>query len=77
MSGTYGFKQEKYEVSMAIGKELFKSIDASQAEMVATECATCQMQIEHGTAVKAIHPVAVSYTHLVRRCGPKNRKQYG
>jgi glycerol-3-phosphate dehydrogenase subunit C len=59
MSGTYGFKQEKYEVSMAIGKELFKSIDASQAEMVATECATCQMQIEHGTAVKAIHPVEI------------------
>jgi glycerol-3-phosphate dehydrogenase subunit C len=59
MSGTYGFKQEKYEVSMAIGKELFKCIDASQAEMVATECATCQMQIEHGTTVKAIHPVEI------------------
>jgi glycerol-3-phosphate dehydrogenase subunit C len=59
MSGTYGFKQEKYEVSMAIGQELFDGIRAAQPQMVATECATCQMQIEHGTTLKAIHPVEV------------------
>jgi Fe-S oxidoreductase len=27
--------------------------------MVATECATCQMQIEHGTDFKAIHPAEI------------------
>jgi glycerol-3-phosphate dehydrogenase subunit C len=59
MSGTYGFKQEKYGVSMAIGQELFDRIDAAQPEMVATECATCQMQIEHGTAFKAVHPAEI------------------
>jgi glycerol-3-phosphate dehydrogenase subunit C len=59
MSGTYGFKQEKYNVSMAIGQQLFDRISASQPQMVATECATCQMQIEHGTTFKAIHPVEV------------------
>jgi glycerol-3-phosphate dehydrogenase subunit C len=59
MSGTYGFKQEKYKVSMAIGQELFESISASHPQMVATECATCQMQIEHGTTVKTIHPAEV------------------
>jgi glycerol-3-phosphate dehydrogenase subunit C len=59
MSGTYGFKQEKYQVSMEIGKELFASIDAVQPQMVATECATCQMQIEHGTTFKAIHPAEI------------------
>jgi glycerol-3-phosphate dehydrogenase subunit C len=57
MSGTYGFKQEKYPISMQIGQQLFESVRDSQSELVATECATCQMQIEHGTAVKAIHPV--------------------
>jgi glycerol-3-phosphate dehydrogenase subunit C len=59
MSGTYGFKQEKYPVSMAVGKPLFDAINASQPEMVVTECATCQMQIEHGTTVQTIHPVEV------------------
>jgi glycerol-3-phosphate dehydrogenase subunit C len=59
MSGTYGFKQEKYAVSMDIGKELFASINAVQPQLVATECATCQMQIEHGTTFKAIHPAEI------------------
>jgi glycerol-3-phosphate dehydrogenase subunit C len=59
MSGTYGFKQEKYNVSMAIGQQLFDGIGTAQPDMVATECATCQMQIEHGTPFKAIHPVEV------------------
>jgi glycerol-3-phosphate dehydrogenase subunit C len=59
MSGTYGFKQEKYGVSMAIGQQLFDRISASQPQMVATECATCQMQIEHGTTYKAIHPAEI------------------
>jgi glycerol-3-phosphate dehydrogenase subunit C len=59
MSGTYGFKQEKYQVSMKIGEELFVSIRAAQTQMVATECATCQMQIEHGTSFKAIHPAEI------------------
>jgi glycerol-3-phosphate dehydrogenase subunit C len=59
MSGTYGFKQEKYNVSMAIGKNLFDSINAAQPQMVVTECATCRFQIEHGTAAKVAHPVDI------------------
>jgi glycerol-3-phosphate dehydrogenase subunit C len=59
MSGTYGFKQEKYAISMEIGEQLFASIRAAQPQMVATECATCQMQIEHGTGFKAIHPAEI------------------
>jgi glycerol-3-phosphate dehydrogenase subunit C len=59
MSGTYGFKQEKYGVSMAIGQELFNRISAAQPQLIATECATCQMQIEHGTNFKAIHPAEI------------------
>jgi glycerol-3-phosphate dehydrogenase subunit C len=67
MSGTFGFKQEKYEVSMAIGRQLFDRINASQPEMVATECATCQMQIEHGTTYKAIHPAEIMLQAYDRR----------
>lgn len=59
MSGTYGFKREKYEVSMTIGSELFARINAARPQMVATECATCQMQIEHGAHLPAIHPAEI------------------
>lgn len=59
MSGTFGFKKEKYPVSMAVGSELFKAIGRRAPQVVVTECATCQMQIEHGTGVKAIHPVEI------------------
>ena len=59
MSGTYGFKEEKYEVSMAIGNRLFERVAETAPEMVTTECATCRMQIEHGTAKQTIHPVEV------------------
>jgi len=59
ISGTFGFKQEKYGASMAVGKPLFDGIRAAAPEFVTTECATCQMQIEHGTALKTIHPAEV------------------
>jgi glycerol-3-phosphate dehydrogenase subunit C len=59
MSGTYGFKQEKYQVSMGIGAGLFARIGELQPELVATECATCQMQIEHGTQARAVNPVEI------------------
>jgi glycerol-3-phosphate dehydrogenase subunit C len=59
MSGTFGFKEEKYPVSMEVGSELFAAVRASAPQAVVTECATCQMQIVHGTGVKAVHPVNI------------------
>ncbi|PSH05624.1 MAG: anaerobic glycerol-3-phosphate dehydrogenase subunit C [Acidobacteria bacterium] len=59
MSGTFGFKEEKYPVSMEVGGELFAAISATAPQAVVTECATCQMQIEHGTGFKAVHPAIV------------------
>jgi glycerol-3-phosphate dehydrogenase subunit C len=59
MSGTYGFKQEKYPISMAIGQELFAGIRAAQAQVVTTECATCQMQIAHGSGAETLHPAEI------------------
>jgi len=59
MSGTYGFRQEKYDISMKIGENLFKAINENKPDQVVTECATCRMQIEHGTQYKALHPAEV------------------
>lgn len=61
MAGTYGFKKEKYPISMDIGQDLFAGIMAYQPELVITECASCQMQIEHGTHLKTLHPAEILY----------------
>lgn len=59
MAGTYGFKSEKYQISMGIGRELFDGINGYRPEAVVTECGSCQMQIEHGTGFHTMHPAAV------------------
>ncbi len=77
MAGTYGFKNEKYQISMDIGRELFERIKKYKPDAVVTECGTCEMQIEHGTGLRAIHPAEVLYDayHMAaptgnpRKCG--------
>lgn len=59
MAGTFGFKTEKYAVSMAVGQRLFERIRQVNPHYVVSECATCRMQIEHGTGYKAVHPAEV------------------
>lgn len=59
MAGTFGFKQEKYATSMAVGQRLFDGIRTAAPEAVVTECPTCRMQIAHGARVRAIHPVEI------------------
>ncbi|MGB8888471.1 MAG: anaerobic glycerol-3-phosphate dehydrogenase subunit C [Candidatus Korobacteraceae bacterium] len=59
MAGTYGFKNEKYPISMDIGRDLFEGIRAYNPQSVITECGSCQMQIEHGTQLRALHPAEI------------------
>lgn len=59
MAGTFGFKQEKYQVSMDIGEELFGAIRTYRPDLGVSECGTCRMQIEHGTGIEALHPVEI------------------
>ncbi len=57
MGGTFGFKSDNYEMSMAIGRPLFEEILRLSPAMVVTECPACRMQIQQGTGIKVIHPV--------------------
>ncbi len=61
MAGTYGFKNEKYQISMDIGRELFERIKEYKPDAVVSECGSCQMQIEYGTGLKALHPAEILY----------------
>ena len=58
IAGTFGFKRglEGYDVSMAVGETLFDRIKGMNRKLVLTESSVCKMQIEHGTALKVVHP---------------------
>ncbi|MFP4625620.1 MAG: anaerobic glycerol-3-phosphate dehydrogenase subunit C [Natronomonas sp.] len=57
ISGTYGWKSEKYDVSMAIGEEMFDHMRDAPGTTGLTECPTCAMQMEHGTGYEIRHPM--------------------
>lgn len=59
IAGTYGFKKENYETSMAIGEKLFEQIRKANPDIVATDCETCRWQIEMGTGYPVRHPVSL------------------
>lgn len=59
ISGSYGFKEEKYDISMQVGSALFDKIKQSHVNLVASDCGTCRMQITHGTGLKAVHPITL------------------
>ncbi|GAB3693347.1 anaerobic glycerol-3-phosphate dehydrogenase subunit C [Halorubrum pallidum] len=57
ISGTYGWKEEKYEKSMEIGAEMFEHMEDADGDVGMTECPTCAMQMEHGTGYEIEHPL--------------------
>ncbi|MFB6173789.1 MAG: anaerobic glycerol-3-phosphate dehydrogenase subunit C [Halobacteriales archaeon] len=65
ISGTYGWKEEKYDLSMEIGEEMFEEMADAPAETGLTECPTCAMQMEHGTGYEIRHPLEVLEAALV------------
>ncbi|MFB6113365.1 MAG: anaerobic glycerol-3-phosphate dehydrogenase subunit C [Halodesulfurarchaeum sp.] len=65
ISGTYGWKAEKYETSMDIGEEMFDHMHEAEGDVGLTECPTCAMQMEHGTGYDVRHPLQVLEDVLV------------
>ncbi len=65
ISGTYGWKAEKYEKSMEIGDEMFEHMTDAAGETGVTECPTCAMQMEHGTGYEVRHPLELLEAALV------------
>lgn len=65
ISGTYGWKEEKYDASMQIGAEMFEHMEEAEGQTGMTECPTCAMQMEHGTGYEIRHPLEVLEEALV------------
>jgi glycerol-3-phosphate dehydrogenase subunit C len=57
IAGTYGFKKEKYGISMAVGARLFTELRSLDPDVVACDSETCRWQIRHGTGRESVHPV--------------------
>jgi glycerol-3-phosphate dehydrogenase subunit C len=61
IAGTYGLKVEKYDIAMAVGRDLFDQVQGSGASSVACDSETCRWQIAHGTQRPSVHPI--DYLH--------------
>ena len=63
LSGSYGYKQEKYKLAMQIGNPLFERVQLcvskGEFQSMTTECGGCQVQIQHGSGVETKHPIWV------------------
>lgn len=63
LSGSYGFKAEKYDKAMKIGSSLFEAIKVGEGrgdiQEMTTECGVCKVQIQHGTGIPTEHPVHI------------------
>jgi glycerol-3-phosphate dehydrogenase subunit C len=57
IAGTYGYKKEKYDIAMAVGKPLFDQVKASGSHIAVCDSETCRWQIGHATKAEMIHPV--------------------
>jgi glycerol-3-phosphate dehydrogenase subunit C len=57
IAGTYGYKKEKYEIGMAVGKPVFEQVKAAGSKIAVCDSETCRWQIAHATGAKMIHPV--------------------
>ena len=61
MAGSFGYKKDFYDLSMAVGQDLFDQVSAAEAEggqrtLVATGT-SCQEQLHAGLQRKVLHPM--------------------
>ena len=59
ITGTYGYKHEKYDIAQAVGKPLFEKIVASGAPVAICDNETCRWNIAASTGLDVVHTVEV------------------
>jgi Fe-S oxidoreductase len=66
MAGSFGYEAEHYEISLKMGeRRLFPAVRA-HAGPTAAPGVSCRAQIEHGTGVRAEHPVEIMVRRMKR-----------
>jgi glycerol-3-phosphate dehydrogenase subunit C len=59
ITGTYGYKHEKYEIARGVGEPLFERIIASGARLAICDNETCRWNIAAHTKIEVVHTVEV------------------
>jgi len=57
VAGTYGYKAEKYQIAMDVGRPLFDFIAETGAPLSVCDSETCRWQISAATDLPSVHPV--------------------
>jgi Fe-S oxidoreductase len=63
-AGLFGFQRKNYRMSLRIGLPLITELRSAGFQAGVTECSTCRLQMEQGSAMPTIHPIkllALSY----------------
>jgi FAD/FMN-containing dehydrogenase/Fe-S oxidoreductase len=56
MAGTFGFKSDRYAVSLEAGSPMLAELSRPGYLFGATECSACRLQMEDGTGKRTLHP---------------------
>jgi glycerol-3-phosphate dehydrogenase subunit C len=59
IAGTFGMKEENFDLSMTMGVPLFSELERVRPDFVLSGCGTCQIQINQGTGLDVIHPMTL------------------
>jgi len=59
IAGTFGMKEENFDLSMQMGIPLFSELERVRPDFVLSGCGTCQIQINQGTGLEVIHPMTL------------------
>lgn len=59
MGGSYGMKKVNFERSVKIAQKVWEEAKGAGADLIATECGGCALQIEAGTGIGAVHPLVI------------------
>ncbi len=57
VAGTYGYKAEKYEIAMSVGRPLFDFIHEVNGPINVCDSETCRWQITAATGQASVHPI--------------------
>ncbi len=57
VGGTYGYKAEKYEIAMEVGRPLFQFVQEVGGPVAVCDSETCRWHIAGATGVPNVHPV--------------------
>ncbi|NJN55241.1 MAG: hypothetical protein HC804_11055 [Anaerolineae bacterium] len=57
VGGTYGYKAEKHDITMAVGRSLFEFIQEVDGPLAVCDSETCRWHLAVATGVPFVHPI--------------------